>query len=132
MFRKLTLVGAPEKLRVDCLLVMLAVASFQVPVVDFQTGTTLSTVHMNNIMSLLSVVREVTYHGHLLQIEFATTRETEATFLDVHTDEFCHAFATDANMWTSDYMSTPSTEVLYLTPDFGLPSLVLFIFARMK
>ncbi|KAG1888179.1 hypothetical protein F4604DRAFT_1715902 [Suillus subluteus] len=85
MFQKLTLVGAPEKPRVDCLLAILAIASFQVPVVDcllailaiasfqvpvvdFQTGTPLSTVHMNNIASLLSVVREVTYYGHLLQI----------------------------------------------------------------
>ncbi|KAG1824852.1 uncharacterized protein BJ212DRAFT_1476141 [Suillus subaureus] len=64
MLRKLTLVGAPEKLQVDCLLAMLAVASFQVPVVEFRTGTApLSTVHKNNITSLLSVVREVTYYG---------------------------------------------------------------------
>ncbi|KAG1888178.1 hypothetical protein F4604DRAFT_1715899 [Suillus subluteus] len=63
MFQKLTLVGAPAKPRVDYLLAILAIASFQVPVVDFQTGTPLSTVHMNNIASLLSVVREVTYYG---------------------------------------------------------------------
>ncbi|KAG1856959.1 hypothetical protein DFJ58DRAFT_783726 [Suillus subalutaceus] len=68
MLRKLTLVGAPEKLHVDCLLAMLAVASFQVPVVDFQTSTPLSTVHMNNIVPLLSIVREVTFCGNLPQI----------------------------------------------------------------
>jgi hypothetical protein len=60
MFQKLTLVGAPEKLQVEGLSAMLAVASFQVLVVDFQT---VSTVHMDNIASLLSVVREVTYYG---------------------------------------------------------------------
>ncbi|KAG1824833.1 uncharacterized protein BJ212DRAFT_549302 [Suillus subaureus] len=63
MLQKLTLVGAPEKVQVDCLLAMLAVASFQVPVVDFQTSTPLSTVHMNNIAPLLSIVREVTHDG---------------------------------------------------------------------
>ncbi|KAG1729795.1 hypothetical protein EDB19DRAFT_1742468 [Suillus lakei] len=58
----------PKKRQVDCLLSMLAVASFQVPVVDFQMDTPLRKVHMTSIEPLLSVVGEVTFCGKLLQI----------------------------------------------------------------
>ncbi|KAG2071227.1 hypothetical protein BDR04DRAFT_1231228 [Suillus decipiens] len=68
MLRKLTIVGEPEQLQVDCLLEMLAVASFQVPVVDFQTDTPLSNVYMNNIALLLPIVKEVTFCGNSFQI----------------------------------------------------------------
>ncbi|KAG1729794.1 hypothetical protein EDB19DRAFT_106070 [Suillus lakei] len=68
MLRKLTLVGTPKKQQVNCLLVALAVASFQVPVVDFQMDTPLRKAHMNNIEPLLSVVGEVTFCGKPLQI----------------------------------------------------------------
>jgi hypothetical protein len=63
IFRKLTLVGTPNKKQVDCLLSMLAVAPFRVPVVDFQTDAPLRKVCMNRIESLLSVVGEVTFCG---------------------------------------------------------------------
>ncbi|KAG1819734.1 uncharacterized protein BJ212DRAFT_1063389 [Suillus subaureus] len=63
IFRKLTVVGTPKKRRVDHLLSMLAVASFRVPVVDFQTDAPLKKAHMSRIESLLSVVGEVTFCG---------------------------------------------------------------------
>ncbi|KAG1819722.1 uncharacterized protein BJ212DRAFT_1063195 [Suillus subaureus] len=61
VFRKLTLVGTPKKRQVHDLLSMLAVASFRIPVLDFQTDVPLRKVHMNSIESLLSVVGEVTF-----------------------------------------------------------------------
>ncbi|KAG2040223.1 hypothetical protein BDR03DRAFT_949378 [Suillus americanus] len=69
IFRKLTLVGTPNKRQVDCLLSMLAVASLRVQVVDFQTDAPLRKVCMNHVKSLLSVVGEVTFCGNALQID---------------------------------------------------------------
>jgi hypothetical protein len=63
IFRKLTLVGAPTKRQFNCLLSMLAVASFQVPVVDFQTDVPLRKFHMKSIDLLLSAVGEVAFRG---------------------------------------------------------------------
>ncbi|KAG1856683.1 hypothetical protein DFJ58DRAFT_338519 [Suillus subalutaceus] len=68
-FRKLTLVGTPKKPHVDCLLSMLAVAPFRVPVVDFQTDAPLRKVCMDHIESLFLVVGEVTFCGNALQID---------------------------------------------------------------
>ncbi|KAG2064220.1 hypothetical protein BDR04DRAFT_1110437 [Suillus decipiens] len=45
---------------------MLAIASFWVPVVDFQAGKLLSYDYMNNIEPLLSFVGEVHFCGNLL------------------------------------------------------------------
>ncbi|KAG2138954.1 hypothetical protein DEU56DRAFT_329568 [Suillus clintonianus] len=68
VLQKLTLVGVPKKRQVDCLLAVLAVASFRVPVVDFQTDEPLSKVYINKIEPLLSIVGEVSFCGNLLQI----------------------------------------------------------------
>ncbi|KAG2075835.1 hypothetical protein BDR04DRAFT_1090570 [Suillus decipiens] len=62
-FRKLTLVGALKKRQIDRLLSVLAVASFRVPVVDFQTDTPLRKVSLDRIESLLAIVGKVTYCG---------------------------------------------------------------------
>ncbi|KAG2360452.1 hypothetical protein BDR07DRAFT_1412478 [Suillus spraguei] len=68
-FRKLTLVGALKKGQLDCLLSVLAAASFRVPAVDFQTDTPLRKVYLDRIESLLAVVGKVTFCGNVLQID---------------------------------------------------------------
>jgi hypothetical protein len=60
MLQKLVLKGALTKLHIDYLF---SGAPFQVAVVDLQTDTPLSNVYVNNIVPLLSIMREVTFRG---------------------------------------------------------------------
>ncbi|KAG2101314.1 uncharacterized protein F5147DRAFT_314428 [Suillus discolor] len=80
MLRKLTLVvGPPNKLEADCLLMALRVASFHVPVVTFRTDVLLSKVDANDIEPLLSVMEEVTVCGNSFQAGNLVIRESKAS-----------------------------------------------------